>query len=428
MVHDESVIFSDAVAEQFKAADKISTALENYIIANKEVLNNPHVAFAANQLSNLQHAQYGTKPKACLSLESLEATGDKLALESIAESLSSGIKARFSAFFWAMEYIKKGLDDNDKQVQVLKQKWNKAREDYNDVYETNPSFKDKAIDANESMALYLCSHKARVSEVYEVMSELADYKRKLTGNATKASVKDLNDSLVEATKIIRQKWFFSDKEDMLALDTIYEKAKEHVIALGERAVRASKAYTYETDFGLNGITTAVIQANSDKEATVEIRTNNPSVNDKQIKPIPPDMIGDLDRIFESFIEDVELDKELRGMIERLRSQYGWTAVNGVIRLGAIVNGIIGGAVGAAGGAALGAGATVAAVPALVAGAGVGALAGFALNASDIRKSMMITNVVENYRVFYMEELRVRNETLQAMVDWLVASRECLQKN
>ena len=140
------------------------------------------------------------------------------------------------------------------------------------------------------------------------------------------------------------------------------------------------------------------------------------------------MIGDLDRIFESFIEDVELDKELRGMIERLRSQYGWTAVNGVIRLGAIVNGIIGGAIGAAGGAALGAGATVAAVPALVAGAGVGALAGFALNASDIRKSMMITNVVENYRVFYMEELRVRNETLQAMVDWLVASRECLQKN
>ena len=89
MVHDESVIFSDAVAEQFKAADKTLMALESYILANKNVLHNPHVDYALNQMATLYQVQYGVKPSASLSVESFT---HSVAMEGVQKAL------------WSVEY------------------------------------------------------------------------------------------------------------------------------------------------------------------------------------------------------------------------------------------------------------------------------------------------------------------------------------
>ena len=256
-----------------------------------------------------------------------------------------------------------------------------------------------------SGAKYLVEEGEGHTSADEAISQLDKYARKLSDGTMKKNVTNLIDGIKDTTEGIRGIWFFSNRKELEKIRAIEKEAKDITLGIADEHSSSSTAVMH---LGANGIKYVNFVFNEEKDMQSSVYDNSKAKYNGDLAGLSDQQIAKLIGVLEKLLDNTQLESNLIELADKVKTMYGYNFMNGkFLRMGALFNSIIG----------VLAGGTVAGP----AGGAIGGLAGFAINAGDIRRSMAVGNTVSHFRMAYIAQANVKNETAAAAIKWIKES-------
>lgn len=312
--------------------------------------------------------------KTRVSLEALTTDHQRLdmALEGAADYLIGIIKSKMSFYMWIAHYISESFDDHKSKAIKLKNDLKQAVDQYRQSGQTS----QEAITGNFGDNL-LNGQDTNISNSV-IISNVKQYANKINDPAKVKALQVVSDAADDVIKKIRSNWFFSSLKDMEELQGIrddmanalrdYDKTEQGVIGQGQYSL------TFD-DNGAPRLSRAVVSKQKGAKA---------------FKPLSESELNqfsqELNNICDSSIKLADI--YLR-QAKKIRSIYGFTFVNNILRLGPTIASILAG---------------------LVAGPLAATAAGL-LPSRDIMQAMLFTNYMDTLRTYMYFDAKQREKIL-----------------
>lgn len=368
----------ETMSKELDALSQSQTALESIIVGLQDLkasgkgLSLESAKFINIYLSDANSKLGSGKPRA--SLESFTTDQQRLdvALEGAMDYLMGIIKSKISFYMWIAHYISESFDDHKSKAIKLKNDLRHAVDQYHQSGQTSQetvtgNFGDNLLNDND----------AGVSNSV-IINNVKQYAKKISDPAKVKALEVVSDSADDVIKKIRSNWFFSSQKDMEELQDIrenmanalrdYDKTEQGVIGQGRYSL------TFD-DNGAPRLSRAVIS--KQKGA-------------KTFKPLNESELNQFSQELNSICDGgIKLADIYLRQAKKIRSIYGFTFVNNMLRLGPTIASILAG---------------------LVAGP-LAAMAASLVPSRDIMQAMLFTNYMDTLRAYMYFDAKQRERVL-----------------
>lgn len=361
----------DMMTQSQVALESILTGLQD-LKANGKGLSLESSKFVQIYLSDMNSKFGSTKTR--VSLESFTTDQQRLdiALEGAMDYLTGIIKSKLSFYMWIAHYISESFDDHKSKAIKLKSDLKQAVDQYRQSGQTS----QETVTGNFGDNL-LNDHDADVSNSV-IINNVKQYAKKINDPAKVNALEIVSNAADDVIKKIRSNWFFSSQRDMEELQSIrddmanalrgYDKTEQGVIGQGH----------YNLTFDDN---------NTPRLSRAVVSKQKGS---KSFKPLNESELNqfsqELNNICDSSIKLADI--YLR-QAKKIRSIYGFTFVNSILRLGPTVASILAG---------------------FVAGP-IASMAAGLVPSRDIMQAMLFTNYMDTLRTYMHFDAKQRERVL-----------------
>lgn len=312
--------------------------------------------------------------KARVSLESFSSDQQRLdiALEGVTDYLMGIIKAKVSGYMWIASHLAEYFDEHKTKAIKLKADLAQAISRYN---QSGPTTAETITGdfGNSLLKDYESNPSTSV-----ILSNVKQYASKMEDPAKMRALQVVSDSTDDVIEKIRKNWFFTSGSDVEELEKIrsnmasalrdYDNAEQGMIGQGYYNL------TFDDD-GAPRLTRAVMSGQKG------MKTFKPLSESEMVQ-----FSQELNKICDASIRIADMYTR---HFKKLRSLYGFSFVNGILRLGPKLMGML---------------------ASLVAGNLVGGIVA-AIPSRDILHAMMFTNYMDVLRMYMHHDTKQREKVI-----------------
>lgn len=374
----DMAVDGESMSKELDMMTQTQAALESILVglqdlkANGKGLSLESAKFVNIFLSDA-NAKLGSS-KVRPSLESFTTDQQRLdiALEGAMDYLIGIVKSKLSFYMWIAHYIAESADDHKSKAIKLKNDLRQVVDQYRQSGQTS----QETITGNFGEHLLNDHDSNPTSSV--IISNVKQYAKRIDDPAKVKALEVVSDAADDVIKKIRSNWFFSSQKDMEELQGIrdnmanalrdYDKTEQGVIGQGK----------YNLTFDDNGaprLSRAVVSKQRVARAFKPL--NESEVNQ---------FSQELDNICDSGIKLADIYNR---HAKKIRSIYGFTFVNNILRLGPTIAAILAG---------------------FIAGP-IASMAARLVPSRDIMQAMLFTNYMDTLRTYMYFDAKQRERVL-----------------
>lgn len=309
-----------------------------------------------------------------ISLESVTTDGMRLdmAMEGVVEYISAILKSKLSLFVWAADFIFQFFDNSKAKFVKIKTELEKVIHEY-EMY--GVSEKEK-IEGNFGDSLFKSTDTNTSNST--IIKNLQQYLTKINDPAKTKAMDDILSAADDVINKVRDNWFFSSSRDARYIEKNRQKMRSALISFVETENDIIGQGKYTTEFDDKG-TPSLKRVVLSKENKTNIFTPLDKSEFEKIKKQLIDIVSRGSELTDYYIRESK----------KARSLYGYSGINGILRLGPKI---------------LKAMASFVAGPIAAAGAA-------AIPSRDIFQAMMFSNYMDVLRVYMYHDAQQREKIL-----------------
>lgn len=374
----DMAVDGESVSKELDMMTQTQAALESILVglqdlkANGKGLSLESAKFVNIFLSDA-NAKLGTS-KARPSLESFTTDQQRLdmALEGVADYIIGIIKSKMSAYMWIAHYISESFDDHKSKAIRLKNDLKQASDQYRQSGQTS----QETITGNFGEHL-LKEHETNPSNS-AIISNVKQYAAKINDPAKVKALEVVTDSADDVIKKIRSNWFFSSQSDM-----------EELQGIRENMASAIRAYE-QTEHGVIGQGQYNLTFDDNGAPRVSRAVVSKQKGAKTFKPLSENEFNQFSQELNNICDrSIALADTYMRHAKKIRSVYGFSFVNNILRLGPTIASILAG---------------------FVAGP-IGSMAAGLVPSRDIMQAMLFTNYMDSLRTYMYFDAKQREKVL-----------------
>lgn len=374
----DMAVDGEAMSKEMDMLTQTQAALESILVglqdlkANGKGLSLESAKFVNIFLSDANAKLGGGKTRAALESITTDQQRLDIALEGAMDYLIGIIKSKMSFYMWIAHYISESFDDHKSKATKLKSDLKQAV----NQYRQSGQISQETITGNFGDNL-LNGHDSNISNSV-IISNVKQYANKINDPAKVKALEVVSAAADDVIKKIRSNWFFSSQKDMEELQSIrddmanalrdYDKTEQGVIGQGQ----------YNLTFDDNGaprLSRAVVS--KQKGA-------------KTFKPLNENELNQFSQELNSICDSsIKLADIYLRQAKKIRSIYGFTFVNNILRLGPTIAAILAG---------------------FVAGP-IASMAASLVPSRDIMQAMLFTNYMDTLRTYMYFDAKQRERVL-----------------